>query len=165
MSVREKRPGYWEVRVYAGRDPITGKSRSVARGLRGTKREAKRLEASLVTDLSHHPVVDADGTLAYTCTEVINHLEQIGRSPTTIEGYRQLAEGRIREHLGALTLRELTSRHLDRFYGTLVAEGVSPGRIEKYHRLIHLVIDDLGAGIGECPISVDDRVMGQISDE
>ena len=70
MSVREKRPGYWEVRVYAGRDPITGKSRSVARGLRGTKREAKRLEASLVTDLSHHPVVDADGTLAYTCTEV-----------------------------------------------------------------------------------------------
>ena len=66
MSVREKRPGYWEVRVYAGRDPITGKSRSVARGLRGTKREAKRLEASLVTDLSQHPLVDPEGTLAYT---------------------------------------------------------------------------------------------------
>jgi hypothetical protein len=51
MSVREKRPGYWEVRVAAGSDPITGKSRSVVRGFRGAKREAERLEASLVLDV------------------------------------------------------------------------------------------------------------------
>ncbi len=32
MSVRKKRPGYWEVRVYAGRDPVPGKSPSMATG-------------------------------------------------------------------------------------------------------------------------------------
>ena len=43
-SIRLKRkPDYWEVRAYAGRDPITGRDRYVGRTIRGGRREAERL--------------------------------------------------------------------------------------------------------------------------
>ena len=110
MSLREKRPGYWEVRVYAGTDPVSGKRRSVARGLRGTKRDAKRLEAALLHEVAERPVTETEGTLLFACNQVIDHLEQIGRSPTTIDSYRQLTDGRIAERIGAIRLCDLTTR-------------------------------------------------------
>ena len=141
MSLREKRPGYWEVRVYAGTDPVSGKRRSVARGVRGTKRDAKRLEAALLHEVAERPVTETEGTLLFACNQVIDHLEQIGRSPTTIDSYRQLADGRIAERIGAIRLCDLTTRDIDGFYASMSAEGVSPSRVEKYHRFLHMVLN------------------------
>ena len=134
MSLREKRPGYWEVRVYAGTDPVSGKRGSVARGVRGTKRDAKRLEATLLHEVAERPVTETEGTLLFACNQVIDHLEQIGRSPTTIDSYRQLADGRIAERIGAIRLCDLTTRDIDGCYASMSAEGVSPSRIEKCAR-------------------------------
>jgi integrase len=46
VAIREKRPGYWEVRVFAGVDE-SGRKIQVSRTLRGTKRDAQRLAAQL----------------------------------------------------------------------------------------------------------------------
>jgi hypothetical protein len=41
-SVRERRPGVWELRPYLGRDPLTGKKRYASRVVRATgKRDAQ----------------------------------------------------------------------------------------------------------------------------
>lgn len=45
-TVRERRPGVWEVRVFSGRD-ADGKPTQVSQTVRGTKRDAKRLAARL----------------------------------------------------------------------------------------------------------------------
>jgi integrase len=40
----------WQLRVYLGRDPVTGKQRYASRTVRGGKRVAQRLLAEMVTD-------------------------------------------------------------------------------------------------------------------
>ena len=44
MTIRPRRGGY-QVIVYAGIDPVTGRQRQIARQVKG-KREAERLEAN-----------------------------------------------------------------------------------------------------------------------
>ena len=44
-------------------------------------------------EVAERPVTETEGTLLFACNQVIDHLEQIGRSPTTIDGYRHLACG------------------------------------------------------------------------
>ena len=41
-TVREKRPGYWEVRVFVGRDG-SGKPLQASRVVQGTKKDAQRV--------------------------------------------------------------------------------------------------------------------------
>ena len=40
----------WELRVYLGHDPVTGKQRYASRTVRGGKREAQRTLAEMVTE-------------------------------------------------------------------------------------------------------------------
>ena len=40
-SLRQIRPGVWELRVRTGRDPLTGQYRQVSRTFRGLKKDAQ----------------------------------------------------------------------------------------------------------------------------
>jgi hypothetical protein len=51
--VIRKREGYWQVKVYAGLDPLTGKQRFEYDRAR-TKREAERVEAALKPTAPSH---------------------------------------------------------------------------------------------------------------
>ncbi len=50
MTIRSRRGGY-QVIVYAGIDPVTGRQRQIARQVKG-KREAERLEAKLRAEVA-----------------------------------------------------------------------------------------------------------------
>jgi hypothetical protein len=57
--VRLKRdPDYWELRAYAGRDPISGRPRYVSRSFRGGKRDAGKALTQFVAE------IDVKGTQA-----------------------------------------------------------------------------------------------------
>ena len=49
--MRERSPGHWQVRVYVGRDPVTGKPRQVTRTFKGGERTAAKALAALVTEV------------------------------------------------------------------------------------------------------------------
>ena len=58
-SIRLKRqPDYWELRAYAGPDPITARPRYVSRSFHGGKRDANKAPAQLVAE------IDSIGTQA-----------------------------------------------------------------------------------------------------
>ena len=95
-----KRADYWQVRVYAGPDPLTGKERYEYDRAR-TKREAERVEAALKTKV-------AEGrhrsTAARTVADLVERWYQWRQgvkeiSPTTLEGYRR--DGRRLGRAGA----------------------------------------------------------------
>ena len=52
-SLREKRPGVWEIRIFTGADE-RGKPTQVSRTVRGTKREAQRVMAALESRPAAH---------------------------------------------------------------------------------------------------------------
>lgn len=49
--MREKRPGYWELRVFAGEDSLSGRKHYRTQTYRGTKRQAQSALAVLVTEV------------------------------------------------------------------------------------------------------------------
>src|SRR5258706_13710044 len=70
-TIREKRPGLWEVRVFAGRD-ASGSPVQVSKTVRGTKKDAQRLAAQLTL----RPAPSAGRrTVAELLDEYVKHKE------------------------------------------------------------------------------------------
>ena len=50
-TLREKRPGYWELRVQSGRDPLTGQHGQASRTFRGSRLEAEKALAAFYVEV------------------------------------------------------------------------------------------------------------------
>jgi len=133
-GIREKRPGYFEVRVYAGADPLTGKSRYASRTVRGSVKDANALRATLLTEIERRGA-SSPHTVAELFDRVIDHLETLGREPTTILGYRDIASF-ASVKLGRIQAVKLRADHLDQFYEELLRSGRSAARVHRYHAFI-----------------------------
>ena len=135
-SVRLKRkPDYWEVRAYAGSDPLTGRDRYTSRTVRGGRRDADKLLAQLVAK------IDREGpTTRHTLNELltghIDHLEHRGREARTIEGYRSIAAQVKKDRIGKVPVANIGVKTVDDFYLRLKGRGLSPGSIQRYHALM-----------------------------
>ncbi|HVE45339.1 MAG TPA: hypothetical protein VNA57_01145 [Acidimicrobiales bacterium] len=89
-SMRERRPGYWQLRVYEGADPLTGKKRYRTQYFRGGKRAAQKQLALLVTEVDGGVIAPSAKTVAGLLEEWLAHIEHLGRSPSTMFNYRRL---------------------------------------------------------------------------
>lgn len=138
-SVREKRPGVWQVRVSLGRDPETGKYRTLAREVHGGRRDAERAAARLLTEVSDGRATAARGSVGDLLQRWLEHQEARGLAPRTLHGYRNFCR-RITAELGRIELRKLKTADLDRFYGLLVSEGMSPKSVQLYHGTIRAAL-------------------------
>ncbi|HEY3034022.1 MAG TPA: tyrosine-type recombinase/integrase [Streptosporangiaceae bacterium] len=123
------RGDYWQVKVYAGRDPLTGRERYEYDRAR-TKREAERIEAALKTNVAEGR---HRGTAARTVTDLVERWYEWRQgvkeiSPTTLEGYRRQIDQRIIPALGRIPVRRLDVETLDRFYAELRRRGKEGGR-------------------------------------
>jgi len=134
-GIREKRPGYYEVRVYGGLDPITGKPRQVTRTVRGTVKDANALRAQLMTDVADKGVA-VRRTMNELFEAVLEHLDALGREATTLHGYRVIAR-RAGERFGRVQVGKLRASELDRYYAELSRAGNKAGTIRRAHGFIH----------------------------
>ena len=134
-GIREKRPGYFEVRVYGGVDPLTGKTLQMSRSVRGTVKDANELRARLMVEVARRGA-GTDRTVLHLFETVLDHLETLGGEQTTLVDYRQIA-GRFDEVVGGLPLRKLRVTHLDAFYAELIRSGLTAARVRRYHSFVH----------------------------
>jgi integrase len=144
--IRPRRDG-WQVIVYTGIDPVTGRQRQISRQVHGSRKQAERVETRLKAEVmaGRHR-----GTAAKTLGEMVevylDWREQNDKpiGPRTIHGYRALAEARIKPGIGKLRLPQVDPPALDRFYGALRKSGSlrKPGEPLSASRLrdVHAVI-------------------------
>jgi hypothetical protein len=127
--VIRNRGDYWQVRVYAGLDPLTGKKR-FEYGKAPTQRQAEKLEAKLVTQV-------ADGrrktTTAKTVGELVERWLEWRQgvrpiSPSTEVSYRHWIKRVIVPAFGKVPLRRLDVSTLDSFYAELSRRGRKDGK-------------------------------------
>ena len=131
----ERSPGVWRLRVFIGRDPVTGNPRQVTRTFRGTKKQADTALAEFLTEVSNRSVpVDVSTTLGAFLDRWLDHIEP-NRSPSTILGYRHKIE-RIKKQLGNVRLDKLTPQHLDRAYRVWQDEGLHASTVHHLHRVL-----------------------------
>ncbi len=136
--MRERSPGVWELRVYVGRDPILGTERVTSRRFRGTKRDASTALAKLVAELDDPTARRRAAPAKVTLTKLISdRLEAWEGSATTKASYRSLLSKHIAPTIGQLSIGELDTRLLDRFYRWLRDEhGLSASTVKSIHSLI-----------------------------
>ncbi len=137
-SLRERSPGVWLLRVYAGKDPLTGKPRQIARTVHTKKKqEARAALKALLAEVGQGRHEGTSGTFGSLLDKWLAHKESNGKlAPTSLETYRQHVDKRIAPALGDVKLSDLSPYHLDRFYASLREDGLSGRTV----RLIHWII-------------------------
>jgi Phage integrase, N-terminal SAM-like domain len=124
LRVIRKRGARWQVRVYVGRDLLTGRKRYTTATV-STRAEATRLEARLVTEIDQgrHRAAGSKtvGELVERWLEWRQSVKPI--SPTTLAGYRGYIDRTILPALGTVPLRRLDAATLDTIYARLRQTG------------------------------------------
>ncbi len=147
----------WELRVFLGLDPDTGKKRYATKTVRGSKREAQVALAEMVTQSS-------EGRFALTTSTVGELLEEwFARatgdfSPKTALETRGVLDRHLLPTFGAAPLRRLRPRDIDRYYGQLRAgkatarRALAPATIRRIHGVLHVALEQ-GVKWGWLPIN------------
>ncbi len=122
-----KRGNAWELRAYAGIDPLTNRQKYLTRTFRGGKREAEEALARFVTEVAGGGHAAQDTTVGDLIDDWLA-LAKRDLSPTTARGYDWIVKTYIRPSLGKVPLARLRASQLDRFYGQLREKGGQDGK-------------------------------------
>lgn len=122
-SMRQRGRSSWQLRVFLGADPVTGRRRFLSRTFRGSKREAARALGTLVLEAERlSPRAGSHGSLETLCREWRAHATP-NPSPRTVEVARGYLERPIIERLGSIPVARVTAAELDRSYRGLLERG------------------------------------------
>jgi integrase len=136
-SMRERSDGKWQLRVYAGRDPVSGKDKYVTRTFHGGPRAAPRALSALVTEVQRGRFDRTAATVGQLLDKWVAHVEAVGRArPKTAYEYRRKIDGRIRPLLGDIRLDRLAPDTIDAAYGRWLEEGLSPASVHALHAIL-----------------------------
>ena len=137
----EIQPGVWRLRVYAGRrengTPIQlAKTIRTHAGRKGAgKGEAEVALADMVAKVSKGAAAGSE-TVNDLLDLWLDHLEVLGRSPTTLREYRAIGKRIVRPEIGKVRLRALNARQLDALYAKMTKKGNKPATVRRVHALI-----------------------------
>lgn len=132
--IRARGKDTWQVVVYAGADPRTGRERRVRRTVHGPKRDARDVERQLVLDARANTIADGHLTVKDLLEAWLEHA-QPDLAVTTVYNYRRLIDRRIVPELGKIKLAKLTPVMLDRYYSQLRAE-LSSKTVRNVHAVL-----------------------------
>ncbi len=122
-----QRGASWELRVYLGNDPLTGKKRYATRTVRGGKRDAQRVLAEMITEAERGLTARTTATVG----ELLDAWFEFAApdfSPKTVKETRGYIDRSLMPALGAKRLAKLKPADLDAFYRRLLTSGGSGGR-------------------------------------
>lgn len=145
-SVRERSPGRWELRVYVGLDPISGRKRWATKTVTaGSRKAAERQLASFVTEVDRAPARSGDMTLGRLLDQWIA-VRGPDWSPRTLAEHRRLAGGYLAP-LRPVPVHQLRTIDLDRFYARLRDHGgragapLDPATVRRTHVVIRAALE------------------------
>ena len=150
-SLREKRTGVWELRVFVGRDG-NGRVQHRSVTFHGTKRAAERELVRLVAEYDRaaeaQPELTPSSAAAApqpwddrtTINDAIEGWKRNGwqdLSPNTVRGYEGVWTRHVRESIGARRIAELTPYEVEQYFRTLKHSGLGPTSVRLVRALLH----------------------------
>jgi integrase len=140
--IRQRNAGSWRIKAYLGRDESTGRKRYAERTVKGTKREAQKALAKLVTEVTEgryaSPGTTTVNELLERWLELKAHQVQTG----THDSYGWIIERYLSPKIGSARLARLRTADLDRLYASLLRSGGEGGKplSPRTVRLCHVVM-------------------------
>lgn len=132
----------WQVRVFAGRDPVTGKKRWISKTVHGGKRAAQREMANMIAEVDKGLATGTDVTFADLVERWLERAEP-DWSPSNVVQTKSALRTNILPLLGPIKLKKLRPADLDRFYAELRKRPgrkggtLSPATIRRNYVIIH----------------------------
>lgn len=135
-SKRLRPSGAWELRVYAGTDPVTKKERVTTRTFRGGARQADSALRDFVKEVEGGGHGGTNSSLRWLLDKWLVQIERQKHSPTTIREYTRIIDKTIKPALGDLPLRKIKASDLDELYGTLTERGLAAASVRQVHSVL-----------------------------
>ena len=141
-----QRGASWELRVYLGRDPVTGKKRYATKTVRGGKRAAQSALASMITEAERGATVRTTSTVG----ELLDAWFEFASpdfSPKTVKETRGYIDRSLMPALGSQRLAKLKPADLDSFYRRLLASGgvggrpLAPATVRRIHGILRRALN------------------------
>lgn len=141
-SLRERSPGKWAI-ILDIRDPETGKRKRKWHSFAGTKREAQKECARLITDMQSGSYIEPSKlTVAELMLRWLDHA-RAHVSPRTHERYSEIVKKNLNPALGAVLLTRLRPVQISEAYAKALASGrrdgkggLAPTTVVYMHRLL-----------------------------
>ena len=125
--IRERSPGRWAI-IIDIRDPA-GKRKRKWHSFRGTKREAQKECARLITEHEAGTGIDPSReTVAVFLDRWIEHMGSQQVSPRTLERYAEICRKNIVPQLGGIPLRKLQAADISTAYARALISGRRGGQ-------------------------------------
>lgn len=137
--MRSRSDGIWELRVYIGRDKITGKPRQKSRTFRGSEREAETALAAMVTEVAQGKHGGTNATVNDLLDAWLKEIKN-GVSPATLAVYKDSVRGHLKPALGHMKVSKLEVQHLDNLYRAMENGGKSPYVVRQAHAAIRAAL-------------------------
>jgi integrase len=135
-SLRARGPKRWQLRVYEGRNDITGRKTYRTRTVEGTKREAQTALAAMVAEVEAGIVKPKAMTVAEMLEAWLKHIEHLGRSPSTLYGYRRLVL-QLPDGFKDTPIAKVTPKLIDDLYAHLSGVGKrKAATVLRYHAVL-----------------------------
>lgn len=139
-----RRPPRWRLRVFTGRrtergSPIFRSENFCGSAVAADERLREMIaqqQAEATRSLSGSADIETMPTVGSLFDLWFPHLESLGRSPTTLRKYHQIADADVRPTLGNVPLSSLTARDLDVLYASLRKRNLKATSIRRVHALM-----------------------------
>jgi integrase len=144
-SIRQRGSNSYELRVYAGTDPSTGRLRWLTRTVHGDRTDARRELKAFAAHANVAPAVGARTTIG----ELLDLWFAHGRarwSPTTIRNLQSIVDCHLKPGFGNLLVGDLTTVMVDAFYERLRTDGRTDGKplavgtVRRVHSVLHAAL-------------------------
>jgi integrase len=129
--MREKRPGYWEIRVFVGYDD-QGRPVQVSKSVKGGRRDAERLAAQL----AGRPQARSGSLTVGGLLDDYVDLKSPTWSLTTRRDYDARAERIKADPIGTKMIARITVAEVDRWHQRLQRAGTGDAQIRNLHTLL-----------------------------
>ena len=133
-----QRGASWELRVFLGRDPVTGKKRYATKTVRGGKREAQSALAAMITEAERGSMARTTATVG----ELLDAWFEFAApdfSPKTVKETRGYIDRSLMPALGTRRLSKLKPADLEsgtRYVGSGCRPGIGMARSSRSQRRV-----------------------------
>jgi integrase len=137
-SIRQRSIGSYELRVFTGTDPATGKRCYRSKTVRGNRAEAERELAAMIDDVGRGPGIAARTTVSEPLEQWFT-IAATGWSPTTVRHTRSVLDRQLHPHLDAVFVADFTTASIDALYSRLLDRGgisgqpLKAGTVQRVH--------------------------------
>lgn len=134
-NITKRGENRWQVRVFQGRDPNTGKQKVHSKTIQGTKKDAQVYLNKVLYERDRGSWVEPSTILVGDYLD--RWVAEVDTSRATTREYNTWVIGKyIKPAIGGIQLGRLTAFDIQGLYNSLTSRGLAPSSVRRFHNLL-----------------------------